>query len=154
MSSEELVSRLRKAIYERHVVRFSYAGGRVRAVEPHAVGVLTTGEECLLGYQTGGYSAPGSPPGWNQFEVSKIAGLIITKRVSSGQRPGYQRRKQLFQTLYAERRSVGDQRSGQDRRSDTDRRKKEVPIDFPDRRKGRDRRKGERRSGKDRRKGE
>jgi hypothetical protein len=141
MSSEELVSRLRQAIYGRHVVRFSYAGGRVRTVEPYAVGVLATGEESLIGYQTGGYSSPSRPHGWCLYEVSKIGGLVLTDSIGSGLRPGYPS-PESFERVFA----CVELRSG------TDRRKKQVPIDFPDRRKGGDRRQDERRSGKDRRK--
>jgi hypothetical protein len=88
MSSEELASRLRKAIHERREVRFYYDGG-IRTVEPYVYGAMASGEESLIGYQTGGYSSPSRPHGWCLLEVSKIEGLVLTGRIASGLRPGY-----------------------------------------------------------------
>ena len=145
MSSEELASRLCKAIHERRVVRFHYEGG-TQTVEPYAYGTMASGEECLAGYQTGGYSTTSGPSGWCRYEVSKIEGLIITERVAAGLRPGYPT-FEMFERVFACVRSRLERRTGMDRR------KKQIRIDFPDRRKGGDGRKAERRTRKDRREG-
>jgi hypothetical protein len=145
MSSEELASRLCKAIRERRIVRFHYEGGN-RTVEPYAYGTTASGEECLAGYQTGGYSTRSELSGWWFYEVSKIEGLIITERVAGGLRPGYPT-FEMFERVFACVRSRLERRLGMDRR------KKQIRIDFPDRRKGGDGRRAERRTRKDRREG-
>ena len=145
MHSEELASRLCKAIRERRIVRFHYEGGN-RTVEPYAYGTTASGNECLAGYQTGGYSTGGEPSGWLLYEVSKKEGLIITDRVAAGLRPGYPT-FEMFERIFA------CVRSRLERRLEMDRRKKQIRIDSPDRRKGGDGRRAERRTRKDRREG-
>ena len=145
MHSEELASRLCKAIRERRIVRFHYEGGN-RTVEPYAYGTTASGKECLAGYQTGGYSTGGEPSGWLLYEVSKKEGLIITDRVAAGLRPGYPT-FEMFERIFA------CVRSRLERRLEMDRRKKQIRIDSPDRRKGGDGRRAERRTRKDRREG-
>lgn len=52
-----------EAIHQKKIVEFRYEG-RTRVVEPHTVGVLTTGRPGLRAYQVGGTQSPGpSLPG-------------------------------------------------------------------------------------------
>ena len=145
-----LYSRICEAIRTRRVIRFCYAGG-MQTVEPHSYGVTAAGEECLIGYQTDGYSTESRPHGWCAFDVVDIEGLVFTDRLATDLRPGHPEKDSLA-TVYAcvDRRSVADRREG-DQRSGVDRRQEPAPIDFPDRRRDANRRKEERRSSGDRR---
>ena len=147
----DLRSRIREAIESRRVIRFHYDGG-MRTVEPHSHGVTASGEECLIGYQTGGHSTESHPYGWYVFDVAGVEGLVLTDQLAVGLRPGFP--EDSLTTVYAtvETRSGADRRLKRDRRSGTDRRTRQEPIDFPERRQGEDRRTCERRSIRDRRK--
>jgi len=152
--TSSLHDRICEAIRTGRVVRFSYAGGGIRVVEPHSYGVTAAGEECLLGYQTGGYSSEPRPHGWCSFDVVGIEGLVLTDGRALGRRPGHPT-SDAFTTVFCMRHErSGEDRRRRARRSDKDRRTKRIPIDFPDRRKGGDRREGTRRTGKNRREGD
>jgi len=66
-----------EAIHQKKIVEFRYEG-RTRVVEPHTVGVLTTGRPGLRAYQVGGYSESGTQPPWRLYQVDKMGGLVVT----------------------------------------------------------------------------
>jgi hypothetical protein len=81
--------RLCDSIRDRRIIEFHYEGG-IRVVEPHCYGLQReTGEEVLLGYQTGGHTRTGGVPDWRLYEVSRISGLKITDISFLGPRSGY-----------------------------------------------------------------
>ncbi len=80
---------IRAAIRMRAVLQFCYEGG-TRMVEPYCHGTSTAGHEVLRGFQTGGYSYPGSSPvGWRLFDVTKITSLRQTGDQFWCNRDGY-----------------------------------------------------------------
>lgn len=86
------------AIQNRQVLMFTYSG-LVRVVEPHAVGVSTTGKDVLRCFQTaGGHVVPGHE--WDFCVLSKIYGLQITGQNFTGNRPGYKRNDRNMSFIY------------------------------------------------------
>lgn len=86
------------AIQNRQVLTFTYSG-LVRVVEPHAVGVSTTGKDVLRCYQTaGGHVTPGHE--WDFCVLAKIHGLQLTGQSFVGNRPGYKRDDPYMRHIY------------------------------------------------------
>lgn len=86
------------AIRNRQVLTFTYSG-LVRVVEPHAVGVSTSGNDVLRCYQTaGGHVTPGHE--WDFCILSKIRGLQPTGQKFAGNRPGYKRNDRGMRVIY------------------------------------------------------
>lgn len=93
--------KLAEAIHQKKVVEFRYEG-RTRVVEPHAVGVMTTGRPGLRAYQVGGYSESGTQPPWRLYRVDKMGGLVVTSKTFPGPRDGYRRGDPIFASIVAE----------------------------------------------------
>ena len=74
---------LRKAIAEKHLLRFSYKGSE-RIVEPHDYGVQN-GIVRLLCWQVGGKSN-GRIPGWRLFDVDGVRNCEMLGRTFGGNR--------------------------------------------------------------------
>lgn len=72
------------AIRAKHVIQFRYKD-ELRTVEPHTLGVRK-GELELCAWQTSG-----TKPGFRDFRVGKVSGLLVTDRSFAGPRPGYNR---------------------------------------------------------------
>ena len=84
MAVDEQVNQiLRKAIAEKHVIRFSYKGSE-RIAEPHDYGIQN-GSICLLCWQVGGKSK-GPLPGWRLVDVDGIHGCEMLDRAFAGNR--------------------------------------------------------------------
>ena len=76
---------IRKAINDRLVVTFKYAG-LPRTCEPHVFGI-TNGREQLLCWQLSGKSQRGKIPEWRRFDVEDIQEFSLTTETFSGARP-------------------------------------------------------------------
>jgi len=86
------------AIRNRQILTFTYSG-LVRVVEPHAVGVSTTGNDVLRCYQTaGGHVSPGHE--WDFCILSRIRRLQPTGQQFTGSRPGYKRNDAHMRFIY------------------------------------------------------
>lgn len=75
-----------RAIKEQRVLSFQYKG-RVRTVEPHALGYDGDGDLTLSCWQLSG----GSGVNFRDFHVRKLSALTITDASFSNARPGYNR---------------------------------------------------------------
>lgn len=73
---DRIESRLRTALRERHVLRFTYRGFP-REVQPHALGRFRNGRSALLGWQCAGGSRSEPPPGWRTFLLAQIDDLQV-----------------------------------------------------------------------------
>ena len=88
------------AIQSRHVLTFTY-NGIARTVEPHAVGVSSTGKNVLRCFQTqGGHIKAGHE--WDLCDLAKIINLSDTGIVFSGARPGYKKGDKGMTRIFAE----------------------------------------------------
>ncbi len=72
---EEVNEELVRAVQERRVVRFMYAGG-LRVAEPHCYGWTLRGNEVIRAYQTEGDSFSGTM-GWKLFFVMEMMGIVV-----------------------------------------------------------------------------
>lgn len=89
-----------KAIQNRQVLQFSYQGG-IRTVEPHCLGVSSTGKEVLRAFQTGGYSESGNPVGWKLFSVAEMSAISTTGARFVSNRPHYNPNDSAMTLIYA-----------------------------------------------------
>lgn len=88
------------AIQNRHVLAFNY-NGIARTVEPHAVGVSSTGKNVLRCFQTqGGHIKAGHE--WDLCNLEKIINLSDTGTVFSGARHGYKKGDKGMTRIFAE----------------------------------------------------
>lgn len=88
------------AIRNREVLSLTYKGIH-RVVEPHTVGVSTTGKDVLSCYQTQGFHIkPGHE--WDLLTISKIENLSRTGDSFVGTRPNYSRNDSRMVRIYAE----------------------------------------------------
>lgn len=86
------------SIRQQEILEFKYSG-LVRTVEPHAVGVSTTGKDVLSCYQiAGSHVTPGHD--WDLCSLSKIEDLQRTGRKFSGPREGYRRNDSRMRHIY------------------------------------------------------
>ncbi|WP_422392371.1 WYL domain-containing protein [Nitratireductor thuwali] len=83
------------AISNRHVLTFTYKG-RVRTVEPHALGYDGDGDLTLCAWQLSG----GSGQDFRDFHVDKLFGLAATGASFAGPRLGYSRDDKTLCGLY------------------------------------------------------
>ena len=79
-------SLLSKAIVEKKVIHFYYAGG-YRLAEPHCYGVSKEGNELLRAYQIGGHSESNNPMHWKLFRLDKLSDLSSTEDCFPDPRP-------------------------------------------------------------------
>jgi hypothetical protein len=88
------------AIRDRETLSFTY-NGITRIVEPHTVGISTTGKNVLSCYQIhGGHAKAGHE--WDLVTVSKIMNLSKTGNYFVGTRPNYSRNDSRMVKIYAE----------------------------------------------------
>jgi hypothetical protein len=80
---EEIDQLIRKAITEKHLLRFTYKG-QERIGEPHDYGIQS-GIVRLFCYQVGGRSN-GRLPGWRLFDVSEMQDCEMLKQRFAGNR--------------------------------------------------------------------
>jgi hypothetical protein len=73
---------LERAIAERSIIEFTYSD-KARLVEPHLLGYNQTNTLTLSGWLLG------PAGGWRAFNISKIAGLVLTSDHFLEARPGY-----------------------------------------------------------------
>lgn len=92
---------LAEAIHQKKVVEFRYEG-RTRVVEPHTVGMMTSGAPGLRAYQVDGYSESRTQPSWRLYRVDKMSGLVVTNQTFAGPRPGYRQGDSDFARIEAE----------------------------------------------------
>lgn len=77
------------AINNLQVLKFTYSGID-RVVEPHAIGISSTGKILLRCFQTlGGHVTPGHE--WDLCELSKISNLSFSGDYFQTPRPGYRK---------------------------------------------------------------
>jgi hypothetical protein len=93
-------SLLCKAILEKKVVRFYYAGG-YRLAEPHCYGVSKDGNELLRVYQIGGYSESNNPSGWKLLRLDEISNLSSTEDSFPSPRPAYNPNDPAMASIYS-----------------------------------------------------
>ncbi len=90
MDLEEVNKKLRQAIEDELIVRFSYKW-RTRVVEPYLIGVHEEENELMLrGFQIEGESESGGLPDWRLFRLAKISGLKITEQEFKPRREIYE----------------------------------------------------------------
>lgn len=89
-----------EAINQKKVIRFRYHG-HVRIVEPHLLGVKTTGNVVLSAWQVGGYSETGHIPPWRNYIISDIAAIENTGETFNSHRPGYNRNDRTMVRIIA-----------------------------------------------------
>ena len=88
------------AIKDRTILKFQYSG-RLRTVEPHAVGRSRAGNPVLRCFQIeGGHVTSGHE--WDLCKLSGIGSLENTGVSFSGTRPGYVRDDRHMTTIYAQ----------------------------------------------------
>lgn len=91
------------AIRERRVLLLQYENWTsARAVEPHAVGLSTAGNEVLSAWQEFGASESGEHSGWKLFTLSKIVSMSVSDSQFASARPGYARDSKAMPTIYAQ----------------------------------------------------
>lgn len=96
---------LLQAVNNLCVVSFVY-DGKVRIVEPHAVGTNKNGELIMRAYQTDGESAT-NPMAWKLFTVSKIENLALCPDFKSlAPRDGYKPDDRAMVTILAQLEAV------------------------------------------------
>lgn len=83
-----VINEIRAAIATRSRLRIKYEPGE-RVVEPHAVGLGSSGQVLLRAYQTDGASASGEPHDWKLFRADKIQRLETLPDHFPGPRPQY-----------------------------------------------------------------
>lgn len=99
--ASELATACLRALRERRVVTFRYHGHE-RVLEPHALGVATSGEAVLHGYQTAGGTVSGKPLGWRTFALGEIQALTLTEQTFAGPRPDYAADRPKLSPLWGE----------------------------------------------------
>lgn len=87
-SSVPPVDALCRAIRERRLVRFEYAG-RPRVVEPYLCGRDRHGHDLLTAWQAEGASSSGPPIGWRTYRVDQISGLVVLSQTFTDVRGGF-----------------------------------------------------------------
>ena len=90
-----------QAIRDRELITFFY-DGYPRAVEPHAYGQSSKGEELLRAYQVAGGSSSGSVRSWRLFRVDQINGFHQGGEGFSGPRTGYSPNDSALEIIYAQ----------------------------------------------------
>lgn len=85
---EEIIT---QAIASHSLVVITYGNGAEgkRLVEPHLLGVTTTGEVALQGWLVKGASKSGQGPGWRTYLLSRILSVELSDQTFRGTRPGY-----------------------------------------------------------------
>jgi hypothetical protein len=82
-------SLLAQAVTNRKIIRFWY-NGLMRTAEPHTYGIhVSTGNEVLSAYQTGGFGHSGELPGWRLFSLDEIRDIVADEGIFKFTRPGY-----------------------------------------------------------------
>jgi len=89
------------AINNRNVITFDYDGCQ-RIVEPHTVGVSTTGKDSLSTFQIGGQSNTIAIPDWGRFSLNKIQNLNVLGDLFQGVRPRNKKGDSRMTHIYAE----------------------------------------------------
>ena len=94
------VLRMIVAFSNQRQVAFDY-DGKLRIVEPHALGTSTKdGEFLLRAYQIAGESRSGEAEGWRLFRLEKITNIRVLDTASQAPRPGYvEGDRQMAETL-------------------------------------------------------
>lgn len=79
------------AIANRRLLMIAYDNGveGPRLVEPHFLGVTTTGHWALSGWFREGASKSGQGEGWRTYFLEKITAMEMVNQVFAGARPGY-----------------------------------------------------------------
>lgn len=96
-----LRDQIEQAVNQLIVISFVY-DGKVRIVEPHALGTNKNDELILRGYQTDGESAT-NPVSWKLFTVSKIENFAICPDFKShAPRAGYKADDKAMITILAQ----------------------------------------------------
>ncbi len=90
-----------EAIENRNILEFDYDGNH-RVVEPHAVGVSSTGKEQLRAFQFDGQSDRVQVPDWGMFSLNKIQNLQVKQETFEGERQGYRRGDRHLNPIFAE----------------------------------------------------
>jgi hypothetical protein len=87
------------AIQQKELITFTY-DGHSREVEPHAVGVSTSGYKVLRCFQVKGHLL--HDHSWVLVPLSKIADLSKTEHYFSSKRTGYKNGDKGMTTIYAQ----------------------------------------------------
>jgi hypothetical protein len=87
------------AIRARRLLRFVYEGYE-RVVEPHAYGVNTAGNDAVMGWLVGGWSASATEPGWRMFLVDEMRDVAALAEPFTGARSGYNPDRPQFERIY------------------------------------------------------
>ncbi|WP_395741066.1 WYL domain-containing protein [Prosthecobacter sp.] len=85
---EEVIA---QAIAGRQMLQITYANGEAgpRLIEPHLLGVTTTGQPALQAWFVQGASKSGSGPGWRNYLLNRILSIEATNQTFNGPRPGF-----------------------------------------------------------------
>ncbi|MFD2608206.1 WYL domain-containing protein [Deinococcus taklimakanensis] len=89
-----------EAIKEKRVLTVRYSAGE-RAVEPHTLGIGTTGNLLIRAHQRDGASTSGTREGWKLFKVDELHAVEITDEEFST-RDGYKRGDKAMQSIIEE----------------------------------------------------
>ncbi len=85
-----MTSDAKESIENRLVLEVEYPPG-VRLIEPHALGIGSSGQTLLRAFQTDGASASGESPHWKLFRMDRMKSLSVTGQKFFGPRDGYKR---------------------------------------------------------------
>ena len=80
--------KITEAINQKQKIRFIYHN-LIRIVEPHLLGIKTTGNVVLSAWQVGGQSETMNCPPWRNYVVSDISNFTITGEYFFNPRPGF-----------------------------------------------------------------
>lgn len=90
------------AIQNKQILSFQY-DGLSRIVEPHAVGISTTGKQVMRCFQIDGQSSHPPIPDWRLMSILKIQGLsVVVGQHFISARPGYKSGDSAMTTIYAQ----------------------------------------------------
>ncbi|MHA6287888.1 hypothetical protein [Maricaulis sp. CAU 1757] len=85
-----MVDHIKDAIARRIRIHVHYGAG-YRLIEPHALGISTTGNWLLRAYQVSGASASGEAEGWKLLRFDRFGPFSTEPEEPFSPRPGYRR---------------------------------------------------------------